>query len=240
MAAELGAAGIQLDTRNELRPEEFSETGRRQFLHAVRELEISVASLVVPLRRSLVEQEELEVRVEAIKAAMQFAWDVKAPVVTARIGRIPAADSPEYALLLDVLNDLARHGNHVGSTFLVTPTWDTPQVLETLLGSITAGPIGIDFDPASFVMTGQNATDALRTLHRSVLHVLGRDGLREVDGGGVETPLGRGEVEWDEVLVLLGEMDYRGWVTVVRSQGDDKTADCARAIQYIRRIMQGG
>jgi sugar phosphate isomerase/epimerase len=79
----------------------------------------------------------------------------------------------------------------------------------------------------------------LRTLHASVWQVRVRDAVREMDGSGVEVPLGRGEVVWDEFLALVDEIGYRGWLTVDRTAGDDKLHDAARAIQYLRRVAAG-
>ncbi len=240
-AANLGIHGLQLDVRSELKPTDLSETGRRQFLHQLGEMDLSVASLCFPARRSYYDSEQLDARVAATKAAMQFAFQLKAPVVTARIGRIPTdRDSQAYFVLRDVLIDLARFGNHVGTTFTITPTNDSPEVLADLIASVTDGPLGIDFDPANFVMTGSNPTQAWRTLYQSVRNVQVRDAVRDIDGSGQEVPVGRGEVDWEEFLAITDEAGYRSWLTVQRTTGDDKTGDCARAVQYLSRVAMGG
>lgn len=240
-ALDIGAQGVRIDVRNELKPTDLSDTGRRQFLHETNERGIQIASVMFPARRPFSDQEHLEDRVAAVRQAMQFAWQLRAQVLTCRVGRLPTEkESPEYRLLVEVVNDLARYGNHVGTVFAVTPTHDTAERLLEFVSEINAGPVGVDFDPAHFAMTGQDAIAALRMLHAVVRHVQLRDGLRDIDGSGLETPLGRGEVVWDELLATLGEMDYRGWLTAVRTQGDDKPADVARALQYVRRVALGG
>jgi hypothetical protein len=53
VAVEIGAKAVQFDVRNELRPDDLSDSGRRQLLH---ELEISglkISALQFPTRRSL-------------------------------------------------------------------------------------------------------------------------------------------------------------------------------------------
>src|SRR6266404_4886160 len=49
VAASLGAKGVQFDAREELRPGDLTETGRRQLLHGLGELGLSVASLAFPM-----------------------------------------------------------------------------------------------------------------------------------------------------------------------------------------------
>ena len=239
-AARIGVRGIQLDARNELKPSDLSDSGRRQFLRELDELGLSVASLNFPTHRTYYNQDQLEVRVAATKAAMDFAYQLQATVVTARIGRIPIDNqSPEYQLLGAVLNDLARHGNHVGATFSISPTNDPPQKIVELLASVTDGPIAVNFDPANFVMTGCEPNEAFGALHEFVSHVQVRDAVRDVDGTGLEVPVGRGEVPWDEMLALLDEAAYQGWMTVDRTTGDDKPGDLARAVQYLQSVAMG-
>jgi sugar phosphate isomerase/epimerase len=237
-AARVGAGGVQFDTRDELRPGELTDTGRRQLLHGLAELGLSVASVAFPARRSFYDEEQLDARVAAAKRALDHAWELQARVVTARIGKVPAdKESKPYRLLVEVLGDLARHGNQVGATLAITPSHDSPQALSELIGSIKSGPLGIDFDPAVFVMSGHNPVEALQALHSLVLHFTARDAIRDVDAGGVETALGRGEVEWIAVLPLLDEARYSGWVTVNRTQGDDRAGDVARAVQYLKNVL---
>jgi sugar phosphate isomerase/epimerase len=238
--ARVGVRGVQFDARSELKPSEFSETGRRQLLHHLDELGLKVASLNFPVRRGLADPQELEARVAAVKRAMEFSAQLQARVVTLRAGRIP--DDPEskpYILLRDVLNDLCRHGNHVGTTLAITPTSDSALALRRLFSDVREGPIGVHFDPAVFVMSGQSVADSMRALHDVLVQVQVRDAIRDVDGGGQEVPVGRGEVDWEEFLALVAEASYRGWLVVDRTRGEDQSGDVARAVQYLQVVAQG-
>jgi sugar phosphate isomerase/epimerase len=236
-AARLGATGLQIDARNELRPSALGETGRRQFLHQLSELGLQVTSLTFPVRRSLYDEDELEARVDATKQALDFAYQLGAKVVTARIGKIPTdRESREYDLLRDVLDDLARHGNRVGATLAISSLGDAPTELAGLLEDITQGPLGLDFDPAGFAMAAHNPVAAFRALHNSVMHVRVRDGLRHIDVTGVEVAVGQGDVDWPQCLALLDEAHYTGWLTVDRTAGDTKTADVTHAVEFLRSL----
>jgi sugar phosphate isomerase/epimerase len=236
-AAEMGAQGVQFDVRNELKPQDLSETGRRHFLHTLSELEMKVASLHLPTRRTFYDLEYLDARLAATREAMQFAWQLESRVVTLRVGRIPSdPDSPDYLLLRQVLGDLARFGNHVGVTLALIPTNDAPASLQQLVAATTEGILGVDFDPAAFVLAGHDPGLALRTLHASIVHMLARDAIRDVDGAGLEVSLGRGEVDWNEFVAIADEMHYHGWITVDRTQGDNRILDSAHAVQYLKEI----
>jgi sugar phosphate isomerase/epimerase len=237
--AQSGAAGIEIDARDGLKPTELSETGRRQLLHRLRELNLSVASLAFPTRGSLQEPMRLDERISAVKKVMQFAYQLKAGVVTVRLGPIPAEqESEEYSALLEILNDLARFGNREGVTVALTPGRDSAEQVAQLLSGVTEGPIGVNFDPAVQVMSGHDPVAAVAPLHNFLAQVQVRDAVSDIDGLGVEVAVGRGEVVWDEFLALIDETGYRGWFSIDRTGGDDRAGDAARAVSYLKQVSR--
>jgi sugar phosphate isomerase/epimerase len=240
-AARLGLEGVQFDLRNEVVATELSDTGRRQFLHRISEMNLKVAGAAFPLTRPLTEEHELDRRVNELRNAMTFAYSLKATILCCKVGKIPVdPESKSRQLLVEVLNDLSRHSNNIGTVLCITPTDDSHEELLKLLDEVKAGPLAIDFDPAHFATTGRSTTEALRALHSVIGHVQLRDGFRGFDGGGQEAAVGNGAVDWSELLALLGEIEYRGWMTAIRNQGDDRPADIARAVKQIGRLMLGG
>ncbi len=240
-AADLGVEGLQFDLREELPPTALTETGRRDFLHRLRERGLQVASGWVPLQRPLASEYQLERRLAFLREAMTFAFQLGAPTLCFRCGRIPEdLSNDEGRTLVEILADLADHANHVGVVLGLTPSADTAAQLVKLVSQIKTGPIGIDFDPAHFAMSGQPVVDSLRALHAHIVHVQLRDGMRDLAGGGSELAVGQGIVDWTELVALLGEMDYRGWLTAIRTQGDDKPADIARGLRFVKQLLLGG
>lgn len=240
-AASIGAEGVQFDLRNEVVAADFTDTGRRQFLHRLTELNLTVSGASFPLSRPLTEEAEIDKRVNELRSAMTFAYSLKAHTLCCKVGRIPGENEVKpRKLLLEVLNDLARHANHVGTVLCVTPTNDSAEDLLALVQEVKAGPIGIDYDPAHFALTGRSNAEALRVLYAVIMHVQLRDGFRGLDGGGQEATVGNGVVDWTELLALLGEIDYRGWLTAIRNQGDERANDVALAIKHVGRILLGG
>lgn len=239
-AVELGATGIQFNTRQDIRPTDLSDSGRRQLLHDLEIEGLTVSSLAFPTRRSLYDPEQIEARVSGLKQTLEFAYQLRVPLVVARVGAIPSdKESAEFKLLLDVLNDIARYSNRVGATLAITPTRDSAADLKDLISRVTEGHVGVNFDPAVFAMSGRDAVAAYRELHQHVLHVTARDGVRDIDGSGQEVTLGRGEVDWPELIALLTEAEYRGWLTVDRTHSDDATRDAERALTYLRNVTHG-
>lgn len=235
--ASFGATGVQLDLRYELRPGELSETGRRQFGRLLDEHGLSLAPPVFPLRRAMADLEGIEERVAAVGAAIRFAAELKASTLIVRPGAIPPAESEKRAIFVEVVNDLARIGNHVGVMLVLTTGREAPGVLSEVLQNVSAGPVGVNLDPAAAVMAGQEPARLVTDLHALLRHVRVRDGLQEADGAGVEVPVGRGEVDWEAVLASLAEVGYDDWFTPDRTNGDDPARDAAQAIVFVKNVM---
>jgi sugar phosphate isomerase/epimerase len=237
LASELGAAGVQLDARNDLTGIDESSTGRRHFLHMLEEAGLKLASIDFPVRRGLCDPERLDARIESLKQTMEFAYQLKSRVVTIRLGDLPAeSDQPGNSLVRTVLADVARISNRVGVTVAVNPGRESASSVVGLLREVADGLVAINFDPAASVSTGRPASEDLQTFGELVAHVVVRDAVRGADGMGAEVVLGRGEVPWEEVIALLHQFDYRGWLTADRTQGQDQAGDAARALTYLRSI----
>lgn len=239
-AADSGAAGVQFDLRDELRPDELTASGRRDLLHLLDELGLRVASTTFTLRRPLADEYELDRRVAALKQAMTWSFTLHASVLTFRLGKLPSEpDGREAQTLREILADLASYANHAGVTLAAIPSRDTPDDVQRLIAGITTGPLGVDFDPAQCAMSGHDSVAALKTLHALTQHVQLRDGYVDLDGGGAETAVGQGAVQWLELLATLGEIEYAGWLTAIRTQGPDKPGDLRRAIASLQNMLLG-
>jgi sugar phosphate isomerase/epimerase len=237
-AMQMRADGVQFDLRNQLPATQYGETARKQLLNYLRERDLQAASAHFALRSSLFEKERLEERLEAVRNAMVFASQLKIKVFTIRIGRLPKEDTPEYMnLILPIMSDLATHANHFGVTLCIIPAGDSAESLSALLNQIKTGPVAIDADLGSWVLSGRSPEKQLRELNQHISHIEIRDAVRDVDGVGEEVQMGRGEIDWDEIAALIGEMDYTGWLNVRRSTGNDKIGDSMRAIQYLRNLI---
>ena len=91
-AARLGADGVEIDARTELRPGELSRTGLREFHKLLDDLNLRVSAVAFPTRRGYDVPDDLERRVLATQAAMRFAATLRTDVVDqsrrSRAGRL--------------------------------------------------------------------------------------------------------------------------------------------------------
>ena len=81
--------------------------------------------------------------------------------------------------------------------------------------------------------------EAFRLLHPYVIHFTARDAIRDVDAGGLETALGRAVKSiGSNSCHCQAKSPTPGWVTVNRTQGEDRRAcDAARAISFLNNLL---
>ncbi len=241
IAAGSGAQGVQFDLRQEVTADEFGVTACQELRHLLDERSLKIASASFPLRRPLHDPVEIDGRVNVVRKAIELCGRLQCRVLTLRTGRIPdEADTAARARLEGALGDLARLGARHGVTPAISTSGDTAESLAGLVHSIKDGPVAIDLDPAGCITSGLDPVTQYRSLHSLICHVQGRDAIRDLESGGLEVSLGRGETRWDELLANLADARYPGWITVRRTTGDQRVRDLLNAIQYLRNVASGG
>jgi sugar phosphate isomerase/epimerase len=238
-AARMGAQAVEIDARGEIRPHELSRTGVRHVLKMLDDLNLRASSVTFHTQRGYDVLDNLEARIEGTKQAMQFAWDMGASVVVNQVGSIPEDESSVgWQTMTQALADIGRHGQRVGATLCATTGADPAAHLLKLLDALPVGSLGVAFDPAALIMAGQNPTEAMRLLTKHTLHLYARDAVRLGGAaGGKEVPLGRGSVEIPDLLALLEQHGFAGWITVARAMGDDSlSSELQQAISFLKNI----
>jgi len=236
-AAQIRARGVQLDIQNEVTPTSFGASGDRHFRKLLEEFNLSVTSMRLPSRHALTEPEFLDQRVATVKSALEFAWRLQSPILIIHPGTIQTEEGGNFAIVCEVLNDLARFASHIGTDLCVACENNSPTVIRQLVSEVRSGLIGVEFDTAEMIFNNNHPEKSIRELHTWIKSYRVRDAIREMDKGGVEVPLGQGMVMWDQFLALISETGYQDWLTVDRTQGDQRVEDCRRAITYLESVL---
>ncbi|WP_437193608.1 sugar phosphate isomerase/epimerase family protein [Planctomicrobium sp. SH527] len=239
-AMQIGADGVQFDLRSEVKPSEFGDSARRQILHYLKEHQLELASVSFPLRGPINDPDRLDQRLSAIRDAIQFASTLKVRHLTIRPGSIPPVDNKERESFIEIVKDLATLGNRFGVTLCLQPGGDSAGELIQMLNEIPTGQVEVDVDLAEWVMNDLPYRQELRDLFGKIGHLEGRDAARGLGSSGREVPLGRGEIDWEEIAALLNEMDYIGWINVQRTTGSSIQADVARGVTMMKQLFHVG
>ena len=195
-------------------------------------------------------------KIEKTKKIIDTASDLGVGVVTTHIGVIPSNPiESRYNVMLLALQTLGEYAYDKGVTLAIETGPENAEVLYGFLKKIPRG-VGVNLDPANFVMvTGQDPVDAVYKLRDYIVHTHLKDGkmLKKTDPviiynhfaeGGIEalnisdffieTPVGKGDVDFAKYLKALNDIGYKGFLTVERETGENPMQDIADAFDYIK------
>lgn len=153
------------------------------------------------------------------------------------IVRASASEADKFSMLCEILNDLCKHGNHIGCTINLQLAAYDQRLAKRLLDSVKTGPLKIAYDSATAVMTGASVEGTYRDLYSQIGYVRARDAVHNLDGAGIEVDVGAGVVDWIQFFPTLLEAGYRGWICVERTGGDSRAEDVTRGVSYLKSLI---
>ncbi|MFL5242260.1 MAG: sugar phosphate isomerase/epimerase family protein [Gemmataceae bacterium] len=238
-AERLGVAGVQVDAAGALSPKALSQTGRREFRNLLRAHNVELTALGCPLRHGLDIPENQEGRIDYIRETMTLAFDLGPRRVIIQPGRIPTtAEDPRHNLLAEALLALGHYGDKGGCMLALDTGLEPGEALSELLNRFDTGSLGVNLDPANLLMHDFDPYAGARALNRKIVHSYAKDVRRSGPSRTAqEVPVGHGDLDWMLYFGVLEEIEYRGWITVVRESGDNRLADITSGVTFLRRFI---
>jgi sugar phosphate isomerase/epimerase len=238
-AERLGVTGVQVDAVGDLSPNVLTQTGRREFRHLLRSHNLELTALGCPLRRGLDSPDNLEGRIDHLRRVLSLAFDLGPRIAIVQAGKIPEdPEDPTGMFLTESLWTLGQHGDRVGATLALETGWESGQVLRAFLDRFDIGSLGVNYDPANLLMHGFDVFDSLRALSGKIVHAHAKDArAARTSRAAQEVPLGHGDIDWMHFLAALEEIEYRGWLVIEREVGDNRVADIASGVAFLRRFV---
>jgi len=261
LAGELSLSGVQIyATSGEFSPETLSAEDKKKYKEALAERGLVISALCGDMGGFGFEIEaDNGERVKKTKRIIDLAVEFGTSVVTTHIGVIPEDKSePRYGVMLAALTECGLYAKERGVTLAIETG---PESAKTLLAFLqdTKGGIGVNLDPANFVMvTGQDPAEAVYMLRDYIVHTHAKDGVKLDPNqsptdvyhafavGGVdalnacrgfsELPLGKGAVDWKGYIGALGDIGYDGFLTIEREAGNKPVEDIRCAVDFLREI----
>jgi sugar phosphate isomerase/epimerase len=238
-AARMGAAGVQFDAVGELSPERLSDTGRRELKNLLRARGLELTALGCPLRRGLDVTEDQQPRLEFVRKVMNFAFEMGPRTVILSAGQVPEKeDEPRAGVLRESLSNLSRYGDHMGTRVALETGLESGEALAAYLATYHAESLGANLVPGNLLLHGFNPMAAARALAGRIFHVHARDGRRSSTSRAArEAALGAGDIDWLAYLETLEELEYRGYLVVVRDEGERRAAEIEAGVKFLKRLM---
>ncbi len=237
-AAQMGAEAVEIDLRNELKPEQLSRTGIRHVRKLLDDLNLRVSCASFRTRRGYDVADDLDRRIEATKEALKTAYELGTTVVVNHIGRVPPeGENGSFDTMRQALADIGRSGQRLGATLAAETGTESGGELLRLIRALPEGALGVDLNPANLILHNQSPRDAARALAEHVLHLHANDATRDLaQRRNLEVPLGRGTADLPELLAILEEHHYRGYITIERRQSDNPVFEISQGVQYLRNL----
>ena len=233
--ASVGCVGVEIDALAELKPRELSDTGARQLRKMLDDLDLRVAAVVFPNRRGFSDARYQQARVDAALDAMRMAARLRCRTLLVNVH-----DAEEPGPVAQSLEVLAARGLRDGVQLVGRGGSLAPDVLARLAGSLPEHGLLLDVDPGKIVAAGASPAEYLRALGPLLGTFHATDAVRDIaSGGGLEVQLGRGSVDYPELLGVLEEVAYDGWVTLARDNSNSPTEDMADAVKFLEAIIRG-
>lgn len=260
-AKELGFSGIQIyATTGEFSPEVLTDSDKEAFKTALKDANLEISAICGDMggHGFQIAKDNPE-RIEKTKRIIDLADEFGTKVITTHIGVIPADKThPRYKVMLDALTECGIYANQKGITLAIeTGPEDAATLLQFLKD--TKGGVGVNLDPANFVMvTGQDPVEAVEMLGEYIVHTHAKDGkmLKRTDPeiiydhfatGGIEalnvadyfleTPLGEGDVDFENYIKALKKVGFDGYLTVERETGDNPIDDIKLAYDMVKSLI---
>lgn len=239
-AERLGVRGVMIDAVRDLSPANLSQSGQREFRRLLQVRDLELTALNCPLRYGLDTPENLEPRIEHIKQVMSLAYNLGPGIVTIAAGSVDIPeDDPRRNFLKESLAALGAYGDRIGTTLALETGLESGETLANFLSQFDTGSLAVNFDPANLFLSGFKPIEDLRALAGKIVHVQAKDARRHASSRAAqEVPLGYGELDWMHMTQFLDDMEYRGYVVVVRDVGTRRVQEVEEGVGFLRRFIR--
>ena len=234
----MGATGVQVDAAGDLMPDALGATGRRELRNLLHSFSQELAALNAPLRRGLNVAEQLQPRLEYVQKVMQLAFDLGARRVVVPCPKLPDdAATPRAQTLRESLLALGSFGDHAGAVLALEIGYDSAEKVKSYLAGFDTGSLKVTYDPANLLLHGHDPIASLAPLRDLLAHVHARDARSASLSRGLhEVPVGAGDVDWMALMATLQVLEFDGFVTVEREQGENKLQDVIDGVKFLKRF----
>jgi len=180
-------------------------------------------------------------RRESTLQAGKLARGLGIGLLTSHIGTIPPSNHENYPKLLSRVGEVAAALAAEDIQFAAETGPETAAELLQFINDLPRPAVGVNFDPANFILYGKgDPIAAAKLLGRHIQHVHIKDAVASTAPGeqwGKEVPPGQGEVQWPEFLLALKEGGYAGPLVFERETGNQPEKDIESALETLRVAM---
>jgi sugar phosphate isomerase/epimerase len=137
----------------------------------------------------------------------------------------------------EALLALGPFGDRMGTVIALEIGYDAAEKVKTYLAGFDTGSLKVTYDTANMLLHGHDPVASLDPLKNLLAHVHARDARSaSLSRGMHEVPVGAGDVDWMSFTATLQVLEFDGFLTVEREQGENKLQDVANGVKFLRRF----
>jgi L-ribulose-5-phosphate 3-epimerase len=195
-----------------------------------------------PLTIGIVPPQTRAARIDALKHASDLAKLCSIQAVHTHCGFIPEnPNEPLYADTVKAIHEVASHCKANGQTFLMETGQESPVTLLRAITDTGLDNIGVNLDTANLVLYGKgDPVAALDVIGKYVRGLHAKDGLYPTDPKnlGEEVAIGKGKVDFPEVIRRLHALHYTGPITIEREiSGPRQEEDIRASVKFLQHLI---
>jgi sugar phosphate isomerase/epimerase len=148
----------------------------------------------------------------------------------------PVKVDPAFVAQVDAaLVELGRRADRYGLPIAFHSDLASFAAIERALRSSACPWFGVDLDPATALRDEWPLDEILSRLGSLVRHVRARDAVKGASHRTRPAAVGQGDVNWRELLTLLDEAGYHGWITLDPTDLPDRLAAARAGVEHLRK-----
>ncbi len=135
--------------------------------------------------------------------------------------------------------ELGKLADQIGVIIATRSDLSPFSALDRALSAARCPWFGVDLDPVAMLADEWNADEIFSRLGEQIRHVRARDAVKGQAGRTQPAAIGKGNVNWEELLDRLDEAGYAGPVTVDSTDLADRVSAAKSASEALREPPRG-
>jgi sugar phosphate isomerase/epimerase len=144
------------------------------------------------------------------------------------------ADQALAAQVDAVLLELGSRADRFGVTVAFRSELSPFAALERAISKAACPWFGVDLDPVALLRDEWPTDEVFSRLGPLVRHVRARDATKGVGGRTSPAMIGKGSINWDELISNLDASGYHGWITIDPMELADRASTAAAGLKVLR------
>lgn len=181
-------------------------------------------------------------RVAALKRASDLAKQCGIGAVHTHCGFVPEdPNDPMYPEVVKVIHEVAGYCKNNGQLFLMETGQETPVTMLRVIQDVGLDNLSANLDTANLILYGKGEpVGAMDVIGKHVRGLHAKDGHYPTNPRdlGKEVAIGKGRVDFPQLMRRLREIDYKGPITIEREiSGPQQESDIRASIAFLKKLI---